>query len=62
MNLVYQNIEQTQGFAGLLQLLADPSRTHLVRDLELLALHLPEEDGGFFPALLNYYTQVIVNS
>lgn len=42
----------------MLQLLSDPDRRHLIEDLRILASELPEEDDGFFPALLQKYILV----
>jgi hypothetical protein len=36
----------------------DSFKSHLLEDLRELASSLPEEDNGYFPALLQHYTQV----
>ncbi|BDA47418.1 probable ribulose-1,5 bisphosphate carboxylase/oxygenase large subunit [Coccomyxa sp. Obi] len=41
------------------ELLSLPERTHLLEDLHILASSLPDEDGGYFPALEEHYTQAI---
>ncbi|CAL8472140.1 g11682 [Coccomyxa elongata] len=41
------------------ELLRLPERTHLLEDLHIVASSLPDEDGGYFPALREHYTQAI---
>ena len=40
------------------QLLTSPGYSHILEDLHILTSALPDEDGGYFPALKEHYTEV----
>lgn len=41
-----------------MQLLSSPGYSHILEDLHILASSLPDEDGGYFPALEEHYMEV----
>ncbi len=57
LSSVWLASQVTHARLAAVQLLSLPERTHLLEDLHILASTLPDEDGGYFPALKEHYTQ-----